>query len=412
MVGALGPTGALICEELGRRYRARLAIFSRRGEEEVQDALTRIREAGASVIYRAVNILDRADLDQAMQSLKVDGVEIHGVIHMARRVSDAPIVAKSFREFRETLAAKVEGAWNIDAITADEPLEFFMMYSSMAAFGIQGSPDYAFSAAFQNAMARHRNRLVERGLRSGCSRSICWGQWEVDGAVNPDKLPGRLERLRQMGIDFIDVPSAMTLMEVCLNGRSAVAGFMAVSDERKARRGMGLDAAQAGEDARISAAMAAFEKGEWSRSQFAAFLDGLPDQAISQRAQRAIVWLIASSNRQPREAPAGGNGQGAPHPLGPARPAVERPEGSAVERALGVCVERVLKITEAELDWDEPLPNYGLDSIIAMQLATALEKALKFPIEPRWLVEFPTLNQLLAKLHREHQAKEDRDALR
>ncbi len=412
MVGALGPAGALICEELGRRYRARLAIFSRRSEDEVQPALTRIREAGASVIYRSVDILDRAGLDRAMQSLKADGVEIQGVVHMARQVSDAPIVAKSFQGFSETLAAKVEGTSNIDAVTAAEPLEFFLMYSSLAAFGIQGSPDYAFSTGFQNAMARHRDRLVQRGLRSGVSRSICWGQWTVDGAVNPDKLPARLERLRRIGMDFIDVPSAMQIMETCLNGRSEVAGFLAVSDEQKARRAIGLDAAQSDDAARISAAIAAFESGEWSRGQFADFLECLPNQAIGESVQKEIVRVISASDRPSQAAPSGTNGHGQVLLRASAGPAAKRPQRNFVEQALGTGVKQVLKVAEADLDWNEPLPNYGLDSIIAMQLATVLEKALKFPVQPAWLIEFPTLNQLRKKLNRENPIKEDSDALR
>ena len=70
-----------------------------------------------------------------------------------------------------------------------------------------------------------------------------------------------------------------------------------------------------------------------------------------------------------------------------------------------------MKISEAELDWDVPLPNYGLDSIIAMQLATTLEKALKFSVPPAWLIEFPTLHELLAQLRRIRPTTEDRNAL-
>jgi SAM-dependent methyltransferase/acyl carrier protein/NADP-dependent 3-hydroxy acid dehydrogenase YdfG len=391
MVGALGTTGALICEELGRLYQARLVIFSRRAEAEVQEQLARIIHAGASVIYQSVDILDRADLDRAMSSLKEDGVELNGVIHMARQVSDAPIVAKSFRRFTETMAAKVEGTWNIDAVTATESLDFFVTYSSMAAFGIQGSPDYAFSAAFQNAIVRYRERLVQRGLRRGVSRSICWGQWEVDGAVRPEKMPGRLERLRQLGMDFINVPSAMKLMETCLNGVSEVAGFVAVSDARKVRQSMGLHGQQSKGESRVFEAIAAFEKAEWSRQQFASFLEGLSDSEISAAAQREIIRVIS-----------------VPVPESPE--IVKNSGGNFIEQSLRAAVKKVLKIPDEDLDWSVSLQSYGLDSIIAMQLATALEKALKFTIQPRWLIEFPTLNQLLTKLVQEDESKKILDA--
>jgi polyketide synthase PksN len=248
-------------------------------------------------------------------------------------------------------------------------------------------------------------------LRSGVSRSICWGQWEVDGAIDPDKLPARLERLRQRGLDFIDAPAAMSLMETTLRGRAEVTGFVAVSDADAARRALGLEPATL-DDERIFAAVAAFERGEWTRLQFAELLDALPDNAISAAAQQAIVAAITSAQTPAREVPVAPKPKPASPPATPRASPVRPNAPTSIRQALGGSVERVLKIKESEIDWNEPLPNYGLDSIVAMQLATALEKALKFPIQPRWLVEFPTLHQLVEKLNQEHQAKEDRDALR
>ncbi len=70
MVGALGAVGELICQELGRQYHAQLVIFSRRSENTVKESLMSIEAAGASVIYRSVDILDRKSLKKEMKSLK------------------------------------------------------------------------------------------------------------------------------------------------------------------------------------------------------------------------------------------------------------------------------------------------------------------------------------------------------
>src|SRR5205814_7751761 len=57
MVGALGELGELICCELGRRFRSRLIIFSRRSAEAARESLARIEAAGAVVVYRSVDVL-------------------------------------------------------------------------------------------------------------------------------------------------------------------------------------------------------------------------------------------------------------------------------------------------------------------------------------------------------------------
>lgn len=136
------------------------------------------------------------------------------------------------------MAAKVSGTLNIDAVTAGEPLEFFLMFSSVAAFGIQGSPDYAYSAAFQNAFARYRQRLVSLKQRQGLVSSVCWGQWDVDGAVDSTRLAGRLASLAQQGMGSINAVAAVQQMQTGFT--DSVTALVAVTDRHKARTLLGL----------------------------------------------------------------------------------------------------------------------------------------------------------------------------
>ena len=48
---------------------------------------------------------------------------------MARQVSDTSIVKKPFKEFINVMSAKVQGTININEVTVNEPLDFFMLYS-------------------------------------------------------------------------------------------------------------------------------------------------------------------------------------------------------------------------------------------------------------------------------------------
>ena len=401
MVGALGETGKRICQEFGKRYQSELIIVSRRSEGEVAESLSDIRKSGASVRYLSVDILDLAALEQSIDSLRAKGVVINGVIHCARRVVDGPIVKKTFEEFQHVMAAKVEGTSNIDRVTLNEPLEFFFLFSSMAAFGIQGSPDYAFSTAYQNAFARHRNSLVAKGERKGTARSFCWGQWEIDGAVDPKVLPKRLGKVRQMGMDLIDGPSAMDVMNLSMDQGSEVVGYVAVSDRPKLREKMGLFPEEgSGEPNRVADAIDSFRAGFWTRNQFAEFLEGVPDEDLSESDQAAIIEAIMASERtdlvEEEVRPSFENG----HVNGNGKNGltISSTKEKSFRSGILVSVANVLKVSGDEVDWDQPLPSYGVDSIIAMQLATTLEKELGLKIEPRWLVEFPTLRHLEQKL--------------
>jgi NAD(P)-dependent dehydrogenase (short-subunit alcohol dehydrogenase family) len=239
MVGALGEVGQIVCRALARVYRPRLVILSRRAlDADVRQRLAGISDAGAEVIYRSVDITDEGRLAETFGAIKNEVGAIQGVFHFARSVSDGLLLSKDIASFQRTIAAKVAGALNIDKATAGEPLDFFIAYSSMASFGIEGSADYGYATAFQNAFVRHRNRLVERGERKGRSLALCWGQWEADAYSTAQ----RVAVMRQRGFDVIDAASALPLMEATLQERGEVVGIVAVTDKQNVRQLYGLSA--------------------------------------------------------------------------------------------------------------------------------------------------------------------------
>jgi acyl carrier protein len=72
----------------------------------------------------------------------------------------------------------------------------------------------------------------------------------------------------------------------------------------------------------------------------------------------------------------------------------------ALERILAK-VEKVLGLKAPAIDCDKPFQDYGLDSILAVKLTSALEKEFGCPVSPAWLVEHSTVNALTDRLSRE-----------
>jgi NAD(P)-dependent dehydrogenase (short-subunit alcohol dehydrogenase family) len=227
LVGALGQFGRTLCRQLACDYKPRLIFLSRRAlDTEVEQFLAELRAAGAQTIYRCVDITDATQLGQVMSGLKADAGQIHGVFHLARSVADGPLQSIEVQSFRRTMAAKVEGLLAVDAATASEPLEFFVVYSAMAAFGIEGSAAYGYATAFQNAFVRDRNRRVEHGLCSGRSVAVCWGQCAADAHLSEQ----RRELLKRSGFGLIGEESVLPLLDAALRAAPDVVGVMAVGD--------------------------------------------------------------------------------------------------------------------------------------------------------------------------------------
>jgi len=242
IAGGLGEVGLAVCQKLAEQYQPTLVFLSRRtlaanGDDELSAQLQTLSDAGATVHYFSVDINDYAALETVYRDIKqaLNGGNINGVWHFARQVNDARIEHKTTREFFDTVSAKTIGTIHLDTVTQHEPLDFFLMFSSMAAFGIEGSCDYGYATGFQNHFARYRNRLAHMNLRSGLGCAICWGQWTLDKYSNEQ----RDLLLWQMGFDFITPDQAIALTDTLLQTATqtdGVAGVMAINDKNRVRK--------------------------------------------------------------------------------------------------------------------------------------------------------------------------------
>src|SRR5207244_896738 len=84
-------------------------------------------------------------------------------------------------------APKVEGAWNLHLLTKDSPLDFFVLFSSVASvFGSPAQANHAAANAFLDALARQRRVTDLPAL------SINWGAWSEIGSAVKRQVAARL----------------------------------------------------------------------------------------------------------------------------------------------------------------------------------------------------------------------------
>lgn len=183
ITGGAGGLGLIFAEYLAKQFQARLILTGRSAlKDDTEAALEALRQAGADVLYVQADVARREDIDNLVQTCKQRHGVLHGIIHSAGVLRDSYIRNKTREEMQAVFAPKIIGTLLLDEATRDEPLDFFAMFSSLAALaGNAGQSDYSFANHFMDAFAAHRNAYAQNGLRHGKALSVNWSIWAEGG---------------------------------------------------------------------------------------------------------------------------------------------------------------------------------------------------------------------------------------
>ena len=128
---------------------------------------------------------------------------MRGVLHAAGVLSNGALLRQDVETFQRVLAPKVEGAALLDRLTRGDPLDWFVLFSSIAAIlGGTGQANHAAANAYLDQLAWQRRAL---GLPAV---SINWGAWsEVGSAADLS------DRLSELGVGFLTPSQGITALQ-------------------------------------------------------------------------------------------------------------------------------------------------------------------------------------------------------
>jgi acyl transferase domain-containing protein/enoyl-CoA hydratase/carnithine racemase/acyl carrier protein len=184
ITGGFGGLGMLFAQEIVARTRYATVILTGRSplSTEKQIRLDALSARAGQLHYRQVDLDDLDQVTQLVAAIHDEHGHLHGILHSAGMLADDFIARKSSAQFRDVLAPKVTGTYNLDQASQGVDLDFFVLFSSIAGpLGNPGQADYATANAFMDWFAAYRNRQVAAGRRHGRTRSINWGLWQAGG---------------------------------------------------------------------------------------------------------------------------------------------------------------------------------------------------------------------------------------
>ncbi|HUR29090.1 MAG TPA: SDR family NAD(P)-dependent oxidoreductase, partial [Planctomycetota bacterium] len=207
ITGGLGGIGLALASHLARTAEARLVLvgrsalppraewsewLTRHGSEDATSrrilAIADCEAHGSEVLVAQADVTDVEAMSGVLdQTLERFGA-LHGVVHAAGVLRDAPILSKTQQEVEEVFAAKVHGTLVLDMLLRDVDLDFFVLFSSASAIvAPPGQVDYVAANCFLDAHARSAEANAARRGGSALRRhtvAVDWGIWKLGMALD------------------------------------------------------------------------------------------------------------------------------------------------------------------------------------------------------------------------------------
>ncbi|MCG6863756.1 MAG: SDR family NAD(P)-dependent oxidoreductase, partial [Chromatiaceae bacterium] len=210
VTGGLSGFGLATARWLVEKGARHLALLGRRGADTpgVADAVAQLEEAGAKVQVLRADVTNGAQLDTLLKQLGSTFPEVRGIIHAAMVLDDGLLHNLDRERLRRVLAPKLLGAWNLHRLTADLPLDFFVMYSSATTFiGNPGQGNYVAANSYLESLAHYRRALGLPAL------FVAWGAIDDVGYLARNQEVKESLQARLGGGAVLDSRRALDVLE-------------------------------------------------------------------------------------------------------------------------------------------------------------------------------------------------------
>jgi myxalamid-type polyketide synthase MxaE and MxaD len=361
ITGGLGELGLSVARWMVEQGARRLILMGRtklppralwnsaQAESLLAHQIAAIRELealGACVHLASVDVADEGQLGAYLDEYRAEGwPPIRGVVHAAGVLQDGLLVQLDTAAMDSVLRPKMVGGWLLHCLLKDDPLDFFVLFSSAGSLlGQPGQGNYAAANAFLDALAHHRRALGKPAL------SINWGAWSGLGFAETVGGKRLAARLALAGIRSIAPAQALEVMDRLLRQGSTQVAAVPV---------------------------------DWSLyRQF--YPAGTESPLLSELAREEA-----------------GNSRRAGHP-GEKRNSILGAEPAErlqlILSYLTELVARVLGQSASRLDLQQPLSNLGLDSLMAVELKNRIAMDLGVNVPIVTFLSGPSVEQAASQL--------------
>lgn len=167
----------------------------------IRQNLSKLEKLGAKVIYASLDCRSGADLSRAVSAARASFGPVTGLIHGAGVIDDGLFGQLSSKQFERVYSTKVEGLRQLLRVCSEDPLDYLVGFSSIAAcFGNRGQGVYALAnACITRILLRYKKEHPQCNVKA-----IHWGAW--DGGMVDATLK---QKFSKSGVQLLPIELGM-----------------------------------------------------------------------------------------------------------------------------------------------------------------------------------------------------------
>ncbi|MFE2678128.1 SDR family NAD(P)-dependent oxidoreductase [Streptomyces hygroscopicus] len=338
ITGGLGGLGLLLTRWLAEAGAGRIVLGGRSAPSpDARTALEELRAAGADieVVLGDIAVADTAD--RLVRAATATGLPVRGVVHAAAVIADAAIAGLDEELVERVWAPKARGALRLQDACRGLSLDWWFGFSSASSLlGFPGQGSYAAANALLDGLTTWRRG---HGLPA---LSVNWGAWAERG---------RGTFFADSGHAMIDPDEGISACDTLLRHDRARVGYLDILDGGWQKM---------------------FAQKLRTSPFFAAIPAGDTAEATADAARQAVLAELRLTDPATRQI--------------------------FLERHLTDQAAEILRVSPAGLDPDLSLTDYGLDSLMALQLSTRISREFDVRITPKQMRQDSSLAALATRI--------------
>jgi len=332
VTGGLRGFGLETAKWLAQKGARHLVLVGRSGtvDDETRKAFDQLQMNGVAVTVYACDVSDTDAVKKMIESFATNPFPLKGIVHAAAIYEDALIQNLTDKKIQAVIQSKAIGGWNLHCATEKLKLDFFVAYSSVTTlFGNSGQASYVAANTYLESLISYRHQRGLPGL------FIAWGPIADAGYLaRNEKIKDML--VNKLGDQLLTTHEAFEFLEKLM--QTDVAGVSVANlNFRKMHR---------------SVPILSSPKYNWIISKEDLTNGASTDSSLDVRS------LISEKS--------------------------EREAITIIGDLLSNEISRILQLPADKLDKKMSLINYGMDSLVGVELAHA--------IQDRFSVQLPVMS--------------------